>query len=209
MPFSMRRSWRFEIGADDDDESYLWDLQGWYGGDLHKVWWKTEGEGDLDGGAEEIELQTLYSRAITPFFDIQAGVRHDFRPSPQRSHAVVGIQGLLPYVFEIDAAAFLSDEGDWTGRFEAEYDLRLRQRWVLQPRFELDFAAQSMPELGIGAGLGSVETGVRLRYEIRRELAPYIGLGWDRKIGATADFARAAGDDPRSWQIVMGLRAWF
>ncbi|MBN1240896.1 MAG: copper resistance protein B [Gammaproteobacteria bacterium] len=201
---------RFEIGAGDgDDDGYLWDLQGWWGGDLHKLWWKTEGHGELGEGADDAEVQALYSRAITPYFDVQAGVRHDLEPSPQRSHAVVGIQGLLPYVFEIDASAFLSEDGDWTGRVEAEYDLRIRQRLVLQPRVELDFAAQAIPELGTGSGLGSVESGIRLRYELRRELAPYVGIAWRRKLGATADLARTAGEDTREWQLVLGVRAWF
>lgn len=200
---------RFETRTGGGEESYLWDLQGWYGGDLQKLWWKSEGEGEIGGNPEELELQALYSRAVTPFFDVQAGVRHDFRPSPERTHAVVGIQGLLPYVFEIDAAALVSDEGDVTGRFEAEYDLRIRQRLVLQPRVELEFAAQAIPELGVGPGLGSVEAGLRLRYEIRRELAPYVGIALQRRVGDTADFTRAAGDDTRRWEAVIGVRAWF
>ena len=200
---------RLETRAGDGREHYVWDLQGWYGGDLRKLWWKSEGGGELGSNPEDAEVQALYSRAVTPFFDVQAGIRHDFEPSPRRSHAVVGIQGLLPYVFEIDAAAFVSEEGDLTGRFEVEYDLRIRQRLVLQPRVELDFSAQAIPELGVGAGLGSVEGGLRLRYEIRREIAPYVGVAWQRKRGATADFARAAGDDSRSWEVVVGVRAWF
>lgn len=200
---------RFEARIEDGDERYAWDLQGWYGGDIHKLWWKSEGAADFGSNPEDAELQLLYSRAVTPYFDFQAGLRHDPEPSPRRSHAVLGFQGVLPYVFEIDAAAFISDEGDITGRFEAEYDLRIRQRVVLQPRIELDFAAQAIPELNQGAGLGSIEGGLRLRYEIKRELAPYIGFGWERKTGATADLARAAGEDPRSWKLLVGMRAWF
>src|SRR5690606_27669613 len=188
---------------------FVWDLQGWYGGDIHKLWWKSEGAGELGGNTDDAEVQLLYSRAVTPYFDFQAGVRHDFEPSPQRSHAVFGVQGVRPYVFDIDAAAFVSEEGDLAGRFEGEYDLRIRQRLVLQPRVEMCFSAQAIPELGVGAGLGSVEGGLRLRYEIRRELAPYVGLALERRTGQTADFARAAGDDPRSWKLIVGVRAWF
>jgi copper resistance protein B len=173
------------------------------------MWLKSEGEGALEDNPEQAELQALYGRAITPFFDLQAGVRYDARPSPARSHLVLGVQGLLPYVYEIDAAAFVSDEGDVSGRFEAEYDLRINQRLVLQPRLELGFAAQSTPELGIGTGVSAVEGGLRLRYEIRRELAPYVGIAWERKLGGTADFARVAGEDVRDWQWVVGVRAWF
>ena len=200
---------RFEARAGDGDERFVWDLQGWYGGDIHKLWWKSEGAGEFGSNPDDAEVQLLYSRAVTPYFDFHAGVRHELEPSPQRSHAVFGVQGVLPYVFEIDAAAFVSEEGDFTGRLEAEYDLRIRQRLVLQPRVEMSFSAQAIPELGVGSGLGSVQGGFRLRYEIRREVAPYVGLAWERKTGRTAGFARAAGDDPRSWEFIVGVRAWF
>lgn len=200
---------RFETRFADSEERYLWDAQGWLGGDINKLWIKSEGEGAAGDNPDDAEVQVLYSRAIAPFFDFQAGVRHDFRPGPERSHLVVGIQGLLPQLFEIDVAAFFSDGGDVTGRFEAEYDLRVTQRLILQPRIELDFAAQAIPEHGIDSGLGSVEGGLRLRYEIRREIAPYIGIAWERKLGGTADFARASGEDPRSLQAVAGIRMWF
>jgi copper resistance protein B len=116
---------------------------------------------------------------------------------------------LLPYAFELDAAGFLSDAGDLTGRLEAEFDLQVNQRLLLQPRVELNVAAQEIPELRIGSGLGSVETGIRLRYEIRREFAPYVGIGWERKLGGTGDFARAAGEDRDNWEVLVGVRSWF
>jgi copper resistance protein B len=200
---------RFETRVGDGEEIYLWDVQGWYGGDINKLWLKSEGEGELGDGPESAEFQALYSRAIAPFFDIQAGVRHDFRPDPERSHLVVGLQGLIPYVLEIDAAAFLSDEGDLTGRLEGELDLRVDQRLLLQPRVELNVAAQEIPELRIGSGIGSIEAGIRLRYEIRRELAPYVGIAWERKLGDTGDFARAAGEDRGGWEVLVGMRSWF
>ncbi|MEX2122956.1 MAG: copper resistance protein B [Woeseia sp.] len=200
---------RFETRLSDGEENYLWDLQGWYGGDIDKLWLKSEGQGGLGDNLENFEVQALYSRAIAPFFDIQAGIRHDVRPDPDRSHLVLGLQGLLPYVFEIDAAAFLSDEGDLTGRLEGEYDLQINQRLILQPRVEVNVAAQEVPELRIGSGVGSIEAGIRLRYEIRREIAPYIGIGWERKLGDTADFARAAGEDHGGWEAVAGVKSWF
>lgn len=200
---------RFETRVGDGEETYLWDVQGWYGGDINKVWFKSEGEGGLGDNPERAELQALYSRAIAPFFDVQAGVRYDVRPEPDRSHLVIGLQGLLPYVFEVDAALFLSDEGDLTGRLEGEYDLQINQRLILQPRVELNFAAQEVPELRIGSGVGSIEAGLRLRYEIRREVAPYVGIGWERKLGDTGDFASAAGEDRGGWEVVVGVRSWF
>lgn len=200
---------RIETGFSGGEESYLWDIQGWYGGDIQRLWLKSEGEGFFDGTTESVELQALYSRAVTPFFDLQGGLRYDVRPDPDRAYVVLGLQGLAPYLFEVDMAAFLSDAGDLTARIEGEYDLRITQRLLLQPRLELEVAAQDVPELGIGSGFSTVEAGLRLRYEIRRELAPYLGVGWERKLGPTEDFARAAGDDASSWRVVLGLRGWY
>ena len=154
------------------------------------------------------EVQALYSRAIAPFFDFQAGIRQDFAPL-DRTYAVVGIQGLAPYLFEVDAAAFLSDKGDLTARIEAELDQRITQRLVLQPRVEASFSAQDVPELGIGAGLDTVEAGLRLRYHFAREFAPYIGIDQEWRIGQSADYARAEGEDPSVTNYVVGIRFWF
>jgi copper resistance protein B len=200
---------RLETAFGGGDDRYAWDLQGWYGGDIHRLWLKTEGEGEPGARVDAIELQALYSRAISPFFDAQFGIRHDARPDPDRSYLVAGIQGLMPFVFEVDAALFLSDKGDLSGRVETEYDLQVTQRLILQPRIEFEFAAQATPELGIGSGLNSIEAGMRLRYEVRREIAPYIGVVWERKLGDTADFARSSGEDRESLQLVFGARFWF
>lgn len=200
---------RLEYRLQDGRDGYAWDVQGWYGGDVDKLWLKSEGEGAFRDKPESAEVQALWSHAIGPFFDLQAGIRYDFRPDPERGHLVLGVQGLAPYKFELDAAAFLSEEGDLTARLEAEYDQRLTQQLILQPRIEADIAAQDVPELGIGSGLSSIETGLRLRYEIAPEFAPYVGVEWERKIGATADFARTAGEEVELSRAVIGLRAWF
>ena len=201
---------RLEAGFGDDSETWLWDVQGWSGGDINRFWWKSEGEGDVDGGLEEAELQALYSRAVTPFWDVQAGVRQDFRPEGEdTTHLVLGLQGLAPYWWEIDAAAFLSTEGDLTARVEAEYDQRITQRLILQPRFEIDVSASDIPGLEIGSGLSSVEAGLRLRYEFRKEFAPYVGVEWTRALGDTADYIEARGGDPEDTRFVVGLKAWF
>ncbi len=200
---------RLEALLHDGRDSYRWDLEGWYGGDLHKVWLKSEGEGTFGKRPEDAEIQALYSRAIAPFFDLQAGVRYDLRPDPETAHLVLGIQGLLPYKFELDAAAFLSDDGDLTARFEFEYDQRITQRLIVQPRLELNLAAEDIPELEIGSGVSAIEAGVRLRYELRREFAPYVGVSWDSRIGDSAEFARAAGENPGGWNLVLGVRGWF
>lgn len=201
---------RLEYQSAGGSPTLLFEGQGFWGGDRDKIWIKTEIERDFEAGEfEEAELQALWSRAIGPFFDFQAGVRHDFAPSPTRTYGVVGVQGLAPYWFEIDAALFLSDEGDVTARLEAEYEFLLTQRLILEPRAELDFAAQDVAELGVGAGLSTAEIGARLRYEIRREFAPYIGVEWSRAVGATADFTRADGEDAGAVSFVAGVRFWF
>ena len=199
---------RAEYRVRDGDDGYLWDVQGYYGGDLNKFWFKSEGEGSFGEPTEAAELQALYSRAIAPFFDLQAGIRQDFAPR-DRTYAVVGIQGLAPYLFEIDAAAFLSDQGDLTARFEAELDQKLTQRLILQPRVEVSLSAQDVPELGIGAGLDTIEAGVRLRYHFVREFAPYVGIDQEWRVGNSADFARADGEDTSVTNYVVGIRFWF
>lgn len=201
---------RFEYQTNEGDPLFLWDAQGFYGGDLNKLWVKTEGEYDFASDEfEEAEVQALYSRAIGSFWDVQAGVRHDFAPFEDRTYGVFGVQGLSPYLFEIDAAAFVSGHGDVTARIEAEYEFFLTQRLILQPRAELNFAFQDVPALETGSGLSTAETGLRLRYEFRREFAPYVGVSWTRSVGAAADFVRAAGGDPSNVAFVAGIRFWF
>jgi|TARA_Y100000296_G_scaffold64189_2_gene75233 copper resistance protein B len=199
---------RAEFQARDGRNGYLWDLQGFYGNTTDKFFFKSEGEGTFGEPIEALEIQALYSRAIAPFFDLQAGFRQDLA-GPDTSYAVIGIQGLAPYMFELDSALFLSHRGDLTARIEAELDQRIAQSILIQPRAELNLAAQDVPELGIGAGIDSFELGVRLRYEIIREIAPYIGVEQVWKTGRSADFARAAGEDPSVTNFVLGIRFWF
>ncbi|MEL7706176.1 copper resistance protein B [Citromicrobium bathyomarinum] len=196
------------IPIDGGEDAYLWDAQGWYGGDINRFVLKTEGEGEFGGAVEDAEIQALYSRAIGPYFDLQTGVRFDPEPD-SLTHLVLGVQGLAPYMFHVDGALFLSDRGDLTGRIEGEYDQKITQRLILQPRIEAEFAAQAIPEREIGAGITKVEPGIRLRYEIAREFAPYIGVEYEAKLGETADIARANGEDPDGLKAVIGLRAWF
>lgn len=200
---------RLEYRAGKGPDAYHWEGEGWIGGDIHRFAVKTEGEGDVGGRLERAEVQALYSRAINPWFNLEAGVRQDFRPGPQRSYGVVGIDGLAPYWFEVSAQAFLSDKGDAHLRLEGSYDLRLTQRLILQPAAEVNIAAQDVPQLRIGSGLADIEAGLRLRYEFAREFAPYIGVNWERKLGGTADYARTAGDRVAATSLVMGLRFWF
>jgi copper resistance protein B len=201
---------RFEYQSGEGSPALLLEGQGWWGTDENRLWIKSEIDYDLDAGSfEEAELQALWSRPIARYFDVQAGVRHDFEPGPSRTYAVAGIQGLAPYWFEVDGAVFLSEEGDLSARFEAEYEFLLTQRLVLQPRTELNFAAEDAPELETGAGLSTAELGLRLRYEFDRQFAPYVGVNWKASTGETADFARARGEDTETISFVTGIRLWF
>lgn len=200
---------QLEVRIRNGRDGYAWDAEGWYGGDIHKFWVKSEGEGSFGEAPEEAEIQALYSRAINPWFNLQGGVRYDAQPNPERAHLVLGIQGLAPYWFEVDGALFLSNKGDLTARLEAEYDQRITQKLILQPRVEFDLAAQDVRELGVGAGLTNAEAGLRLRYEFAPEFAPYIGVEYERAFGNTADFARAAGEKVGGWSLLTGVRVWF
>lgn len=199
-----------EAGFGDGAETYGWDVQGWTGGDINRFWWKTEGEGDVDDGLHGVEVQALYSRAVAPFWDVQAGVRHDFnRGRDDATHLVLGVQGVAPHWWEVDAAAFLSTEGDLTARVSAEYDQRITQKLILQPAFSLDLAAGDIPEQETGAGLVAATAALRLRYEVRKEFAPYVGVEWRRSFGDTADYAKTRGEDADDLRLLVGVRAWF
>lgn len=207
--FTFFQAEQLEYRFKDGKDSLNWDAQGWIGEDYNKLWIKTEGEKVFGGRLEEAEVQVLYSRLIHPFWDIQVGGRYDARPQPQRGFGVIGLQGLAPYFFEVDAAGFVSHEGDVSARLKAEYELLLTQKLILQPSAEFNLAAQQVEKLGIGSGLTDVELGLRLRYEFVREFAPYVGVSWERKIGKTADFARDEGEDVDALSLVTGVRFWF
>jgi len=198
-----------EYQARNGRDGYRWEAEGWYGGDINRLTIKSEGEGAFGEAIESAETQLLYSRAVGPYFNLQAGVRQDAGHGPDRTHATVGFEGLAPYWFEVEGALFLSNKGDLTGRIEGYYDQRITQKLILQPMAELNFAAQDVPESGIGSGLSDIELGLRLRYEIVREFAPYVGVEWTRKFGDTARFARADGEDASGVGFVMGIKAWF
>ena len=197
-----------EYQARKGADGYRWEGQAWFGGDIDRFVLKTEGEGTRGEGVESAELQALYSRAVGVYTDVQAGVRQDFEPKG-RTYATIGFETLLPYWFDVEGAAFLSTRGELLGRLEGSYDLRLTNRLILQPRAELNFAAQDTRATRTGAGLSNAELGLRLRYEIRREFAPYIGVSWERKVGRTADYARALGDGVVDKSVVFGVRTFF
>jgi copper resistance protein B len=208
MPLSTVMINLAEHQARSGADGYRWEGQAWFGGDINRLVVKTEGEGAHGEGVGSAEVQALYSRAVGVYTDLQVGVRQDVEPYG-RTYATVGFESLLPYWFDVEGAAFLSSRGDLLARIEGTYDLRLSNRLILQPRAELNFAAQNTPETRTGSGLSNAEIGLRLRYEIRREFAPYIGVSWDRKAGKTADYARARGEDVEATSFVIGIRAFF
>ncbi len=197
--FGYARGERVEVREAGSD--LLWDLQGRYGGDYQGFAWKTEGL--LDGGdAEDAELQLLYDRAITPYFNLQLGARWLDTDDGGLAWAVAGVQGLLPYRIETDAALFLSEDGDAALRAEFEKDFLLTERLVLQPRAELDIAFSDIPELDAESGLSEASVGLRLRYEVTRKFAPYVGIEWEKH------FRDSTGDESDT-TLLAGLRFWF
>ena len=197
-----------ELQFGDDETTFHWEGEGWIGGDIDRFVFKTEGDAN-EGDVESAEVQALYSRAIGPYFDLQAGVRYDIEPSPNRAYAVLGIEGVAPYWFETTAALFVSNEGEVSARLEGSYDARLTQRVILQPRAEIDVSADDAPELEVGSGATNVELGLRLRYDITRNFSPYIGATYEVKLGDTADYASDAGEDESDTRFVLGVRTRF
>lgn len=203
---------RLELRSADGSDLLNWEGHGWLGTDRNKFWIKTEGE-RRGSVTEDAEIQALYSRAVAPFWDLQLGARRDLQPASapgsDRTWGVIGLQGLAPYFFEINAALFVGESGRTGFRLEAEYELLFTQRLILAPALEVNFYGQNDVDTGTGSGLSDIEAGLRLRYEIRREFAPYIGVNWNRKYGNTANFATAENDDVEDVQWVLGIRAWF
>jgi len=179
-----------------------YDMQGWRGTDYNKVWLKLEGDNELKSRTGESELQALYSRSVAPFWDFQIGARYDSFYEPgvinDRFLAVIGFQGLAPYWFDLEPAIFVSDKGDVSARITATYDLLLTQRLILQPRVEVNAALREARQYGVGKGLYDTQLGFRLRYEVRREFAPYVGLSWQKQFVVKDNMA-----------LLAGVRWWF
>jgi copper resistance protein B len=193
------------VGSPD---SYRWEGEGWYGDDVNRLWVKSEGSVDTSSGtADEVEIQGLYSRAASAFFNLQGGVRYDLDPT-SRGWAALGIEGLAPLNWEIGAFTFVSSGGHLAARFEGYQDLNLTQRLVLQPQFELNAYSRADRAARLGTGLTDGDFGLRLRYELRREFAPYIGVTYEVKYGTTANLARATGLSTSDLRFVAGIRAW-
>ena len=191
-----------------DGSGQSWEAEGWYGSDTDKLWLRSEGERS-GGRLEDGEVEALWNHAVAAFWSTQLGVRHDFGAGPQREWAAFGVQGLAPYWFEVEATAYAGPSGRTAARLRVDYELLFSQRLILQPELEANLHGRSDPARRVGSGLADAKLGLRLRYEIRREFAPYIGVVWTRRFGATADVARADHHAALDRQWVAGVRIWF
>ncbi len=199
---------KLETFSSHHARSQSWEAQGWYGNDANKLWFRTEGERSR-GKLEEGDIEVFWSHSIAPFWSTQLGGRHDIGEGPQRSWAAFGLQGLAPYWFELEATGYVGPSGRTAARLRAEYELLFTQRLILQPEAEINLYSKNDPARQIGSGFSDIQLGLRLRYEIRRQFAPYIGINWGRRIGNTADYACQNHQPVFDQQLVFGIRLWF
>ncbi|WP_315764165.1 copper resistance protein B [Sphingomonas sp. Y38-1Y] len=198
-----------EVAVRSGRDGYRWDGEAWFGGDINRLVVKSEGEGAFGDRLDDAEIQLLYARAVGPYENLQFGLRQDLGAGARRTYVSAGFEALAPYWFDVEGTLFLSDKGELFARGEAYVDQRLTNWWVLQPRAEFDLSAQDVPALRLGSGLTKAELGLRLRYEWKREVAPYVGVSWERRFGDTARYARAMGEETGGFVLVAGVRAWF
>jgi copper resistance protein B len=206
-PLGMLLADQLEGGYGNGMGSFGWYAQGWYGGDYNKAWLRTEGE-QLDGATANARAELLWDRVFSRWWSVQCGWRHDFDPGGARDWLAAGVQGLAPYFFKIEATAYVGDAGRTAARVRAEYDLLFTQRLILQPELELNAYGKDNPQAEIAAGLSDLQLALRLRYEVRREFAPYVGIVWLTRLGGTADLARSQGKEVSVLQAVAGVRLW-
>jgi copper resistance protein B len=198
-----RMEWRHAGAA-----SAAWEANLWYGGDYNKLWFKTEGWHVRDR-TEDARAELLWDRTVARWWSLQLGAREDFGSGPSRTWAAVGMQGLAPQWFTLQGTLYAGDAGRTAARFQAQYELLFTQRLILQPELEVNLYGKSDPERNIGSGFSDMELGLRLRYEVRREFAPYVGLTWNQAFGETADLRRAANERANELCAVAGVRVWF
>jgi copper resistance protein B len=198
---------QLEWRAGSGPGSIAWSNTGWVGGDVNRVWFRTEGEGG-ESRLDEARLHLLYGRAIARWWNVVAGVRQDLQPGAQ-TWLAVGLQGLAPGFFDIEATAYLSDESQTAAHVGIGYDVLITNRLVLQPVVETDVYGKPNASIGVGSGVSSGEAGIRLRYQFTREFAPYVGVSWQRAFGATADLDHDATVPNGTPRLVTGVRVWF
>ena len=199
---------QLELRNGDEEDVAVFEGHFWVGKDLHKLWIKSEIEA-TENETESAEWQLLYHRALDPNWDLQVGLRTDVRPEPKRNWLALGFYGVAPYWFEVDTALFVEESGQVNLRLAAEYEMMLTQKWVLAPEVELNWYSDDDDELALAAGFADIEAGIRLRYEVTRQLAPYIGVNYEGLLGDTRDLAKDSDAETSDTQLVAGLRFWF
>lgn len=198
---------RLEFRDTEHGKPLILEADAWFGKSINKLWLKADIE-VMDGKWEEAQLHVLYNRAFSPFWDIQAGIRHDFKPV-QRSWAALGVHGTAPYFIETNATAFVGEAGRSAIQLSAEKEFMLTQKTILMPEFALNIYGKDDHDLGVGSGLSELNLGLRLSHEIKREFAPYIGVNWSKKLGNTAEMAKGHGDKTQNTELLLGIQAWF
>jgi copper resistance protein B len=205
---------QLELAAGDGADAWRWDADAWLGGETQRIVLESEGERRATGAAEgEVEVLLLYDRAVSPFWNVQLGLRQDILfgdgPDAERTFAVLGLEGVAPLWIELEPRLFVSDDGDTSLRLEATHELSITQRLVAQSRVELDAALGNARRFGVRSGLSGLELGLRIRYELRRELAPYLGVIWHRTLGHTRSLAREQDDPVDDVSVLVGVRFWY
>jgi copper resistance protein B len=208
MPFGRVLLDSAELSRGDGEHGQNLDAEAWFGGDYNKLWLKAQGE-RTGGRLESMRTEALWDRAFAPFWSTQLGVRHDTGGGDARNWLAAGVRGLAPYWFDVEATAYLRPGGEFAARFDTRYEVLFTQRLILEPQLEGNLYSRADPQRGTGTGLSDIEFGLRLRYEIRRQFAPYVGVTWNRRFGSTADFARMRGEDATTFRAVAGLRIWY
>jgi copper resistance protein B len=189
---------------------FRWDGEGWVGTDMNKLWFKSEGFVE-NGIATDGDAEVLYDRPIPflRFLDAQAGVRYDLDSNPGRTWGAIGIEGLAPYFFQFAPTFYFSNQGRFAGRVTGSYDLLITQRLIAQPQFEINFYSKEERSRGVGSGLSDLDTGLRIRYEITRKVAPYIGMAYTQTFGEAAQFTREEGGIVHDPRFIFGVRVWY
>jgi copper resistance protein B len=208
-PFFRFLADRLEYRSDGGRPSYLWETDTWYGTDYDKLFIESQGEYSADGRTKDANLELYWNHTFAAFWDTQLGLRHDFKPYDSRTFLAAGVQGLAPYVFNVDATAYVSEEGDASAKLEVERSFLLTQRLSVIPRLETNLALQEVREFNIGSGINNVELDLRMSYQVTRKFAPYIGVSWRRDVGETASLKRADGEDTNATAFVTGVKLWF
>lgn len=199
---------KFELRDTNEGSAFVWEVDAWLGKDLSKLWVKSGGE-RVNSETESNEIDLLYSMGVASFWDFQIGLRHEFKPDSSENSLGVGFMGVAPYLFEVDASLFVNDNDLFNARLDAEYEYLFSQQLILIPSFEMSLYSDDDEARGIGSGLSSVEIGLRLHYEVIREISPYIGINYEKKFGGSADFLSDAGEDASDTQVVAGVSFWF